>query len=69
MLLQGVTRAFILEGIDVAGRTLGGEAAEVLQQKNFDYVNRWNAELGRHEVSPLLLYSQSTTRKHTCHLF
>ncbi|GAA5881500.1 hypothetical protein JCM3774_000137 [Rhodotorula dairenensis] len=47
---QGVTRAFILEGVDVAGRTLGGDAAEVLQQKNFDYVNRWNAELGRHEA-------------------
>ncbi|KWU42457.1 hypothetical protein RHOSPDRAFT_21167 [Rhodotorula sp. JG-1b] len=47
---QGVTRAFILEGIDVAGRTLGGDAAQVLQQENFDYVNRWNAELGRHEA-------------------
>ena len=55
LILQGVTRAFILEGIDVAGRTLGGDAAEVLQQKNFDYVNRWNAELGRHEVSCLPL--------------
>lgn len=48
--LQGVTRAFILEGVDVAGRTLGGEAATVLNQSNFDYVNRWNAERGRHEV-------------------
>lgn len=48
---QGVTRAFILEGVDVAGRTLGGEAAEVLNQRNFEYVNRWNAQLGRHEVS------------------
>ncbi|GAA5982534.1 hypothetical protein JCM10908_006688 [Rhodotorula pacifica] len=47
---QGVTRAFILEGIDVAGRTLGGAAADVLKQENFDYVNRWNGELGRHEA-------------------
>ncbi|GAA6009429.1 uncharacterized protein JCM10292_004289 [Rhodotorula paludigena] len=47
---EGVTRAFILEGVDVAGRTLGGEAAEVLNQRNFEYVNRWNAQLGRHEA-------------------
>ncbi|BGP55830.1 hypothetical protein JCM8202v2_003437 [Rhodotorula sphaerocarpa] len=47
---EGVTRAFILEGVDVAGRTLGGEAATVLNQSNFDYVNRWNAERGRHEA-------------------
>jgi len=48
---QGVTAAFILEGVDVAGRSLGGEAATVFKQSNFDYVNRWNAQLGRHEVS------------------
>ncbi|GAA5988472.1 hypothetical protein JCM11641_007161 [Rhodosporidiobolus odoratus] len=47
---EGVTRAFILEGVDVAGRTLGEEAAEVLNQENFDYVNRWNVEVGRHEA-------------------
>jgi hypothetical protein len=47
---QGVTRAFILEGVDVAGRTLGPESAKVLNQDNFEYVNRWNVQLGRHEV-------------------
>lgn len=47
---QGVTRAFILEGVDVAGRTLGPETAKVLNQDNFEYVNRWNVQLGRHEV-------------------
>ncbi|GAA6017455.1 hypothetical protein JCM10207_008231 [Rhodosporidiobolus poonsookiae] len=47
---QGVTEAFILEGVDVAGRTLGGEAEEVLKQSNFEYVNRWNAGVGRHEA-------------------
>ncbi|GAA5839849.1 hypothetical protein JCM9279_005185 [Rhodotorula babjevae] len=47
---EGVTAAFILEGVDVAGRSLGGEAASVLEQSNFDYVNRWNAQLGRHEA-------------------
>ncbi|GAA6042900.1 hypothetical protein JCM8097_002759 [Rhodosporidiobolus ruineniae] len=47
---EGVTRAFILEGVNVAGRTLGGEAEEVVKQENFEYVNRWNATLGRHEA-------------------
>ncbi|GAA5868052.1 hypothetical protein JCM8547_000789 [Rhodosporidiobolus lusitaniae] len=47
---QGVTRAFILEGVDVAGRALGDEAAKVLKADNFDYVNRWNAKVGRHEA-------------------
>ncbi|GAA5902514.1 hypothetical protein JCM6882_002772 [Rhodosporidiobolus microsporus] len=47
---DGVTRAFILEGVDVAGRTLSDEAAKVLNAGNFEYVNRWNAGLGRHEA-------------------
>ncbi|BGP74099.1 hypothetical protein NBRC10513v2_007531 [Rhodotorula toruloides] len=47
---EGVTRAFILEGVDVAGRTLGAETAKVLNQDNFEYVNRWNVQLGRHEA-------------------
>ncbi|GAA5833679.1 hypothetical protein JCM11251_003203 [Rhodosporidiobolus azoricus] len=47
---EGVTRAFILEGVDVAGRTLGEEAAKVLKADNFEYVNRWNAKVGRHEA-------------------
>ncbi|KAJ8291470.1 Ergothioneine biosynthesis protein 1 [Rhodotorula toruloides] len=47
---EGVTRAFILEGVDVAGRTLGPETAKVLNQDNFEYVNRWNVQLGRHEA-------------------
>ncbi|BGP43762.1 hypothetical protein JCM10449v2_007819 [Rhodotorula kratochvilovae] len=47
---QGVTEAFILEGVDVAGRSLGGDAADILKQSNFEYVNRWNAQLGRHEA-------------------
>ncbi|GEM11237.1 hypothetical protein Rt10032_c14g5254 [Rhodotorula toruloides] len=47
---EGVTRAFILEGVDVAGRTLGAETAQVLNQDNFEYVNRWNVQLGRHEA-------------------
>lgn len=64
LVLQGVTRAFILEGIDVAGRTLGGDAAQVLQQENFDYVNRWNAELGRHEVSRLSLSTAEQPKLH-----
>lgn len=46
---EGVTRRFILEGVNVAGKVLGCE--EVLKEENFDYVSRWNARLGRHEVS------------------
>ena len=64
LVLQGVTRAFILEGIDVAGRTLGGDAAQVLQQENFDYANRWNSELGRHEVSRLPLFAGEQPELH-----
>jgi hypothetical protein len=54
---QGVTKAFILEGVDVAGRTLGTEAAKVLNQSNFEYVNRWNVKAGRHEVRRRFLFS------------
>jgi len=52
-LRQGVTRDFILEGVDVAGRTLHPdlEEGQGLCAANFEYVNRWNATLGRHEVS------------------
>jgi uncharacterized SAM-dependent methyltransferase len=49
---QGVTRKFILEGVDHAGRTLHGtEAESALHSRNFEYVSRWNEVLGRHEVS------------------
>ncbi|GAA6013912.1 hypothetical protein JCM11491_000470 [Sporobolomyces phaffii] len=49
---EGVTRDFILEGVDVAGRTLHPdlEAGEGLCAANFSYVNRWNSTLGRHEA-------------------
>ncbi|GAA6059119.1 hypothetical protein JCM10212_003866 [Sporobolomyces blumeae] len=49
---EGVTRDFILEGVDVAGRTLHPSAkpGEGLCRDNFEYVNRWNAVLGRHEA-------------------
>ncbi|GAA5944797.1 uncharacterized protein JCM15063_001669 [Sporobolomyces koalae] len=49
---DGVTRDFILEGVDVAGRTLHPnlESGQGLCAANFEYVNRWNAVLGRHEA-------------------
>jgi len=49
---EGVTRDFILEGVDVAGRTLHPDlpADQGLCSSNFEYANRWNATLGRHEA-------------------
>ncbi|GAA5912968.1 uncharacterized protein JCM6883_006273 [Sporobolomyces salmoneus] len=49
---EGVTRDFILEGVDVAGKTLHPEleSGKGLCSSNFEYVNRWNATLGRHEA-------------------
>ncbi|KAK4702985.1 L-histidine Nalpha-methyltransferase / hercynylcysteine S-oxide synthase, partial [Phenoliferia sp. Uapishka_3] len=49
---KGVTRSFIFEGINHAGRSLhgglGGNGG--LASKNFKYISRWNAQIGRHEV-------------------
>ncbi|KAI5481354.1 hypothetical protein MNV49_004976 [Pseudohyphozyma bogoriensis] len=49
---QGVTQSFIFEGVDHAGRALHGTLPGQggLASKNFDYVSRWNAEIGRHEA-------------------
>ncbi|ORY82904.1 histidine-specific methyltransferase [Leucosporidium creatinivorum] len=49
---RGVTRRFILEGIDHAGEVLHGklDGAGGLKSTNFDYVSRYNQELGRHEA-------------------
>ncbi|KAL8286340.1 hypothetical protein RQP46_004828 [Phenoliferia psychrophenolica] len=49
---QGVTRSFIFEGVDHAGRALHGvlDGAGGLASKNFDYISRWNAQIGRHEA-------------------
>ncbi|GAA5905979.1 hypothetical protein JCM5296_001307 [Sporobolomyces johnsonii] len=49
---EGVTRAFILEGVDQAGKCLHPdlEAGAGLCSQNFEYVNRWNGEIGRHEA-------------------
>ncbi|GAA5920253.1 hypothetical protein JCM1841_000446 [Sporobolomyces salmonicolor] len=49
---KGITRAFILEGVDQAGKCLHPdlEAGKGLCSQNFEYVNRWNGEIGRHEA-------------------
>lgn len=55
---QGVTRRFIFEGVEVGGRTLHGElnGDGGMRAKNFDYVSRWNAPVGRHEVRSFPLF-------------
>lgn len=50
---QGVTRDFILNGIDHANRILGGSAG--LSRNDFEYVSRYNQGEGRHEVRPVYL--------------
>lgn len=49
---QGVTRDFILTGVDHAGRVLHGDLAGDggLRADNFEYVSRYNDAIGRHEV-------------------
>lgn len=47
---QGVTRRFILEGVNQSGEALG-KGGKMLKEENFDYISHWNAEIGRHEVS------------------
>lgn len=46
-----VTEKFILEGVEQCRIALGGGEEQGMRKENFDYVNRWNKELGRHEVS------------------
>lgn len=55
---QGVTRRFIFEGVEVGGRTLHGDVGGDggMRAKNFDYVSRWNARVGRHEVRSFLFF-------------
>jgi len=50
----GVTRSFILAGLDEAGLQLHGRLGpgEGLCADAFDYVSRYNSRLGRHEVLP-----------------
>jgi hypothetical protein len=50
---QGVTRRFILEGVNQSGEALG-RGGKMLKEENFDYISHWNAEIGRHEVGPSL---------------
>ncbi|KAG6889570.1 hypothetical protein C0992_004739 [Termitomyces sp. T32_za158] len=45
---QNYTRAFIMNGLRVAGRALGNEA--MFQEKNWEYVNRYNPERRQHEA-------------------
>ncbi|KAM0756260.1 hypothetical protein T439DRAFT_308725 [Meredithblackwellia eburnea MCA 4105] len=49
---KGVTRSFIFEGVDHAGRELHGDIGGDggLASKNFKYISRWNAAVGRHEA-------------------
>ena len=49
---SGVTRAFILAGIDEAGLQLHGKLGpgEGLCAEAFEYVSRYNSRLGRHEA-------------------
>lgn len=52
MSFQGVTASFILEGVTQAGLTLHGTATKSpLHADNFDYVNRYDKAIGRHEVN------------------
>lgn len=50
-IFQGVTASFILEGVNQAGITLHGSSDSALNANNFDYVNRYDKAIGRHEVS------------------
>ncbi|KAG6860389.1 hypothetical protein C0995_011774 [Termitomyces sp. Mi166 len=45
---QGHTNAFIMNGLRVAGRTLGDEA--MFNEKNWEYVNHYNSERRQHEA-------------------
>ncbi|KAM0789841.1 hypothetical protein ACM66B_006688 [Microbotryomycetes sp. NB124-2] len=47
---EGVTRRFIFEGVDHAGRTLHGTDDSPLHSRNFEYVSHYNKEMGRHEA-------------------
>ncbi|KAJ3233867.1 hypothetical protein HDU81_001930 [Chytriomyces hyalinus] len=47
---QGVTRAFILNGLRHVERIFGGEQDELFPLSKFEYVSLYNAELGRHEA-------------------
>ncbi|KAK4051527.1 hypothetical protein OIV83_002667 [Microbotryomycetes sp. JL201] len=47
---EGVTRRFIFEGIDHAGRTLHSNDESPLHSRNFEYVSHYNKEMGRHEA-------------------
>lgn len=50
---QGVTREFILNGVDHVGRLLNESEAiegETLRREDFEYVSRYNKREGRHEV-------------------
>ena len=44
---EGVTRAFILNGVDHGDRILGGVG---LSKERFEYINRYNQPAGRHEA-------------------
>lgn len=46
-----VTQRFILEGVNQSRIALGDSTTQGMKEENFEYVNRWNASLGRHEVS------------------
>ncbi|KAI0345952.1 DUF323 domain-containing protein [Trametopsis cervina] len=45
---KGVTRDFIMNGLKVAGRTLGDET--LFAEDKWEYVGKYNAELRRHEA-------------------
>ncbi|KAK4056348.1 hypothetical protein OIO90_002491 [Microbotryomycetes sp. JL221] len=47
---EGVTRRFIFEGVDHAGRTLHPGGSSPLHSRNFEYVSHYNTGLGRHEA-------------------
>lgn len=47
---EKVTERFILEGIEQSRLALGGGEGQGMKRENFDYVNRWNEKLGRHEA-------------------
>ncbi|KAJ3109264.1 hypothetical protein HDU97_007758 [Phlyctochytrium planicorne] len=45
---KGVTREFILNGLDHVDRILGGK--QIISRKDFEYLSIYNDELGRHEA-------------------
>lgn len=51
---EGVTRRFILNGVNVVGRELGLDK-ETWDDHKFEYVTRWNKGLSRHEVSSIFI--------------